>query len=73
MTRRMFEPKSTFDRILLVLLALNGPLTAVHSIRSGDKELQFAGWIMAAWSAIATFYTIDWALSSYRAWRARRC
>jgi hypothetical protein len=69
--RRILEPKTIFDRILYAALALNGPLTAIFSLKSDDRDLQFAGLIMAIWSAIATFYTIDWALTSYRSWRRR--
>ncbi len=67
--RRILEPRSLFDRILYAALALNGPLTAIWSLRSDDPELRFGGLIMVIWSAIATLYTIDWVLTSYRKWR----
>jgi hypothetical protein len=71
--RRILEPRDTFDRVLYAGLALNGPVAAIYSIRSGKPDVVWAGWIMAAWSAVATLYTIEWAIVSYRKWRARRC
>jgi len=65
--RRMFEPKGWFDRLFYALLALTGPYTAIVSFSVPD--LQFAAAIMAVWSLIAAFYTIEWALFAYRASR----
>lgn len=67
--RRMFEPKGRFDRVLYALLALTGPNTALIALR--DPDLHFSAFVMGTWSLIATFYTIEWAVLSYRAWQKR--
>lgn len=68
MTRRMFEPMSRFDRVLYILVALTGPSTVIAAW--GNPDLRWASFIMAVWSAIAIFYTIDWTIRSYRSWRS---
>ena len=67
--RRMFEPTSRFDRAFYALLALTGPTTVLACL--GNPDLEFASFIMAFWTLISIFYTIEWALLSYRASRSR--
>lgn len=69
-SRRLFEPKGWLDRVLYALLALSGPTTAIIPFR--NPELHVPAFIMGIWSLIAAFYTIEWAVLSYRAWRQRQ-
>jgi hypothetical protein len=67
--RRMFEPSGWLDRIVYAALALTGPQAAIVSLRNPD--LLVAAIIMGTWSIIAAFYTIEWAILSYRKWRTK--
>lgn len=66
MRTRVLEPKSTFDRVLYVGLTLVGPVTASSCFRRDDT---FGGVVFSLWTIVTTFYTIEWAILSYRKWR----
>lgn len=65
--RRIFEPKGKFDRFTYAHIAFFGPRCAFYMFALGEP---LAGAIVATWSFIGAFYTVEWALSSYRRSRA---
>lgn len=67
MRTRVLEPKSTFDRVLYVALSLVGPTTASSCFHRDDT---FGGVVFSLWTIVTIFYTIEWAILSYRKWRS---
>lgn len=67
---RPFEPRGPFDRVLYALLAIFGPGAAAAT--SMNPDLLWAAGIMAIWSAVTGFYTLEWVIMAYRRRRARR-
>lgn len=61
--KRPFEPNGWYDRVLYVLGAATGPYCSIHMFYLGEP---LAGVIMAGWSTISVFYTIDLAIASCR-------
>lgn len=66
--RRVFEPRNGFDRVLYALMAIAAPYTAVAAAR---MDFTFGTLVMAMWSAITGFYTLEWVALSYRRWRGK--
>jgi len=70
--RRILEPRDILDRMVYLGLVITGPRTAIVCFRAAREDLDIAGMVLAVFSAVATYYTVDWAVKSYRRWLARK-